>query len=131
MRNRSGFVLISTYWNVNLKQLIDKLRTLKVLISTYWNVNTVFTAVIIGISLCFNLNLLECKFIRNSFIPFCRVCFNLNLLECKFCFCSDLNCNAFVLISTYWNVNHRCIQCHCWVWNVLISTYWNVNLCAL
>ena len=37
---RKSFVLISTYWNVNLyNPRVDSTRV-EVLISTYWNVNT-------------------------------------------------------------------------------------------
>ena len=36
-----GKVLISTYWNVNLKTLSGIETSTAVLISTYWNVNAV------------------------------------------------------------------------------------------
>ena len=76
---------------------------------------------------CFNLNLLECKCRRTAAECVPTVRFNLNLLECKLTWLFLHVQSPPVLISTYWNVNHRWIQWYCRVWNVLISTYWNVN----
>ena len=82
---KSGIsVLISTYWNVNIRAYYDEGMKKLVLISTYWNVNVViaiwyalYRAVLI--STYWNVNMLNIDLSK-------QVCasFNLNLLECKF-----------------------------------------------
>ena len=56
------------------------------------------------------------------------MCFNLNLLECKYIAIQAFTALKEVLISTYWNVNvnipNGVTDCS----RVLISTYWNVNV---
>ena len=101
-------VLISTYWNVNYITHFHSLYVFKVLISTYWNVNFSYSSSSFT-SMCFNLNLLECK------------------CNCWFAQSSILR----VLISTYWNVNQHLHSELLRYMSVLISTYWNVNFLCL
>ena len=77
------FVLISTYWNVNIFQLAKQQVFYLVLISTYWNVNQIYADIEQNTSYRFNLNLLECKLLKNTAWDIKRASFNLNLLECK------------------------------------------------
>ena len=83
--NASNYVLISTYWNVN----IDFSRFLKLKANS------------------FNLNLLECKCFKTKAGGFLMSSFNLNLLECKSARTVTIWKRMFVLISTYWNVNYN------------------------
>ena len=75
----------------------------------------------------FNLNLLECKFSTLSPLSVGLKCFNLNLLECKFFWNNSHVAFNSVLISTYWNVNCSTMHMVIVIQHVLISTYWNVN----
>ena len=76
-------VLISTYWNVNVK--IGDIGTTAdaVLISTYWNVNVRNKNEQSHFDTRFNLNLLECKYCECAVLLRPTQSFNLNLLECK------------------------------------------------
>ena len=55
------YVLIETYWNVNLHFASGILWTAFVLIETYWNVN-INAYNLIWNEWCINRNILECKY---------------------------------------------------------------------
>ena len=57
-----------------------------------------------------------------------QTCFNLNLLECKFVIGLLMLIFLKVLISTCWNVNDIVLCTTLSPKLVLISTYWNVNV---
>ena len=76
-----------------------------VLISTYWNVN-LGIVVWISVAFCFNLNLLECK--SNYWVDvtdynevLISTYWNVNVVSK-----AKANKINYVLISTYWNVNN-------------------------
>ena len=83
---RSGkvFVLIETYWNVNVNAYEPAGDGWSVLIETYWNVNLFY------LSNCFyerfgiNRNILECKCSIPVPLPAFPYGINRNILECKF-----------------------------------------------
>ena len=55
-------VLIETYWNVNIKAVIEKNVEAFVLIETYWNVNFSPNRVFLFRDPGLNRNILECKY---------------------------------------------------------------------
>ena len=55
-------VLIETLWNVNNGESLDVFTPADVvLIETLWNVNSIFWTSVIGVPLCINRNIVECK----------------------------------------------------------------------
>ena len=53
-----------------------------VLIETLWNVNLLIPT--IKLNICsINRNIVECKFVFETFVPGCDNCINRNIVECK------------------------------------------------
>ena len=77
------FVLIETYWNVNLVRGFESYPANFVLIETYWNVNFEVVQSDQPVNRI-NRNILECKYDRYTLETQYRESINRNILECKF-----------------------------------------------